>query len=118
MRWTLVLRQTNACLKRTAKSCGPDIPTLISSRPRCCRIVACDGGKKARLTEEITKEAVKPSRRECRCAGNTCSDGSSYAFFVRIRGCGCGQNTRHSLRPLISEGRIVHDSGVDYVAGR
>jgi len=27
---------------------------------------ADDGGKKARLTEEITKEAVKPSRRECR----------------------------------------------------
>jgi hypothetical protein len=25
-----------------------------------------DGGKKARLTEEITKEAVTPSRRECR----------------------------------------------------
>jgi hypothetical protein len=42
--------------RRTAKSCGPDIPTLISSRPTMLkRIVACDGGKKARLTEEITK---------------------------------------------------------------
>jgi hypothetical protein len=28
----------------------------------CLRIVACDGGKKARLTEEITKEAVKTIR--------------------------------------------------------
>jgi hypothetical protein len=30
------------------------------------RIAACDGGNKARLTEEITKEAVKPLRGECR----------------------------------------------------
>jgi hypothetical protein len=27
---------------------------------------ADDGGKKARLTEEIAKETVTPSRRECR----------------------------------------------------
>jgi hypothetical protein len=37
-----------SALSRTAKSCGSDIPTLISSWPRCFRIVACDGGKKAR----------------------------------------------------------------------
>jgi hypothetical protein len=30
------------------------------------RIAAGDGGKKARLTEEITKQAVKPLRGECR----------------------------------------------------
>jgi hypothetical protein len=28
--------------------------------------LAGDGGKKARFTEEITKETVTPSRRECR----------------------------------------------------
>jgi hypothetical protein len=31
MRWTLWVRKTGALAKRTAKSCGPDIPTLISS---------------------------------------------------------------------------------------
>jgi hypothetical protein len=40
-------------LTRTAKSCGPDIPTLISSR-RWCSHHADDGGQKARRTEEIT----------------------------------------------------------------
>jgi hypothetical protein len=34
--------------KRTAKSCGPDISTLMSSGRRCFGIAACDGGKKAR----------------------------------------------------------------------
>jgi len=41
---------------RTAKSCGPDIP-LISSPE--VMILTGDGGKKARLTRESTKEAVK-----------------------------------------------------------
>ena len=44
-------------IKRTAKSCGPDIPTLMSSWP-----CADDGGKKARLTGESTKETVKTIR--------------------------------------------------------
>src|SRR5579863_4879791 len=43
MRWTLWRRKTGGA-KRTAKSCGPDAPTLASSWPRCFRIVACDGG--------------------------------------------------------------------------
>jgi len=51
-------------LRRTAKSCGPDIPTLISSLRG--QDLASDGGNKARLTEEITKQAVKPLCGECR----------------------------------------------------
>jgi hypothetical protein len=31
MRWTLGRRKTGAALKRTAKSCGPDISTLMST---------------------------------------------------------------------------------------
>jgi hypothetical protein len=31
MRWTRVARETNALIPRTAKSCGPDAPTLASS---------------------------------------------------------------------------------------
>src|SRR5579863_8197231 len=46
--------------KRTAKSCGPDAPTLASSRPRCFRIVACDGGKKARSPRRARRKPLKP----------------------------------------------------------
>jgi hypothetical protein len=52
-----------AALSRTAKSWRPDTPTLVSSLPVTAGI---DGGNKARLTEETTKETVTPSRRECR----------------------------------------------------
>jgi hypothetical protein len=57
MRWTRgAARRT--VLTRTAKSCRPDTPTLVSS----LRISAGDGGKKARFTEETTKETVKTTR--------------------------------------------------------
>jgi hypothetical protein len=56
MRWTWS-RTRRMRVPRTAKSCGPDIPTLISS----LRVddLAGDGDKKARLTRESTKETVK-----------------------------------------------------------
>jgi hypothetical protein len=44
---------------RTAKSCGPDTLTPVSSWRRQ---TAGDGGKRARLTGESTKETVKPLR--------------------------------------------------------
>src|SRR4051794_19336129 len=50
-------------LLRTAKSCGPDTPTLVST---LAGFLQADGGKKARFTRESTKEVVQPSRRECR----------------------------------------------------
>jgi len=39
---------------RTAKTCGPDAPTLASTGDDASHH-ACDGGKKARLTRESTK---------------------------------------------------------------
>jgi hypothetical protein len=62
MRWTRQCRRDERHRSRTAKSRGPDIPTLISSGRRCSRIAACDGGKKARLTRESAKETVKTTR--------------------------------------------------------
>jgi hypothetical protein len=44
------------CCPRTEKSCGPDTLTPVSSWRRQ---TAGDGGKRARLTGESTKEAVK-----------------------------------------------------------
>jgi hypothetical protein len=53
-----------AAQPRTAKSCGPDLPTLGSSL-RATKS-AGDGGYQARHSRESTKQPLKPSRRECR----------------------------------------------------
>jgi hypothetical protein len=49
---------------RTAKACGPDTPTLVSSCAK--RVSRGDGGYQSPDTGEITLSARKPSRRECR----------------------------------------------------
>src|SRR5579872_5022027 len=73
--------------KRTAKSCGLDIPTLISSLRD--DDLAGDGGKKARLTRESAKETVKTTRvGNAGCFRCTCGDLSLCAFDFRTQGCG------------------------------
>jgi hypothetical protein len=44
--------------KRTAKPCGPDAPTLASTRDNAFALRG-DGGKKARFTRESAEQAVK-----------------------------------------------------------
>jgi hypothetical protein len=46
------VRHDERTRKRTVKACGPDAPTLASSRRMMFGIAADDGGKKARLTGE------------------------------------------------------------------
>jgi hypothetical protein len=60
-----VVRRTT--LKRTAKSCGPDAPTLAFkfAKTRVPRL-ADDGGKKARSPRRARRKPLKPSRGECR----------------------------------------------------
>jgi hypothetical protein len=48
---------------RTAKSCGPDISTLMSSLRN---LFAGDGGKKARSPGRSRSKPLKPLRGECR----------------------------------------------------
>ncbi len=56
--------------ERTAKSCGPDAPTLASS----LRISSVDdGGNKARSPGRARRKPLKPLRRECRRNRCTCS---------------------------------------------
>ena len=62
MRWTLRCRETGA-LKRTAKACGPDAPTL-ASRSRVHP--ANEGGKRARSPGRARDKLLKPLRGECR----------------------------------------------------
>jgi len=59
------MRQTSACEAdgEVVWSRYPDADIKLATM---LRIAAGDGGKKARLTEEITKQAVKPLRGECR----------------------------------------------------
>ena len=62
MRWTQISARDESADPRTAKSCGPDAPTLASSGAK--QVSRGDGGKKARLTRESTKETVKAIAQE------------------------------------------------------
>jgi hypothetical protein len=70
-------------LTRTAKSCGPDAPTLASSFAEACSarpglehaiIRVSDGGKRARSPGRSRSKPLKPLRRECRVNPVTCGD--------------------------------------------
>jgi hypothetical protein len=55
-------KRRRTMLVRTAKSCGPDAPTLASS----WRATADDGGKRARSPGRARRKPLKPLRGECR----------------------------------------------------
>jgi hypothetical protein len=68
---TLVRDAVDACCadderhgRRTAKSCGPDAPTLVSSFAEV--IPLDDGGKQARSPGRARRKPLKPLRGECR----------------------------------------------------
>jgi hypothetical protein len=64
MRWTRLHLEDEGCSPRTAKSCGPDAPTLASSFVESS---AKRRGQKSPVPEESPKETVKTIRvRECR----------------------------------------------------
>src|SRR3954452_7832034 len=56
MRWTRRGSQRRPVLLRTAKSCGPDAPTLASS---LARRIAGRGWQESPVTRESMKETVK-----------------------------------------------------------
>jgi hypothetical protein len=91
---------------RTAKSCGPDTPTLVSSSQLRS---AGDGGYQARYTGEHEDKPSKPLRRECRIASAepVCS---CACFFVHVctrdRGCSV-----HPVFPAPSVWRVKEISG-------
>ena len=64
MRWTRLHLEDERCSPRTAKSCGPDAPTLASSFVESS---AKRWWQKSPVTRESAKETVKTIRvRECR----------------------------------------------------
>jgi hypothetical protein len=76
------LHGRTACL-RTAKSCGPDTPTLVSS----WRDSADDGGNKARSPGRARRKPLKPLRREGRVSGEPVV--TNARVYYTTRGCGC-----------------------------
>jgi len=99
-------------LLRTAKSCGPDAPTLASSSRRHVGptglrqpISADDGGKRARSPGRARRKPLKPLR-----AGMPDDPGGPVAttrvhYQLRTRGYGC---SGHPAFPTPSKGREIH----------
>jgi hypothetical protein len=97
-------------LQRTAKSCGPDAPTLVSSLRSCVgptglrqNISADDGGKRARSPRRARHKLLKPLR-----AGMPGDSGVlvySCAFYQTQSAHEAAGATgiRHSPRPLLGE---------------
>src|SRR5712664_2759529 len=104
-------------LQRTAKSCGPDAPTLASSLrsrvgPTGLRqdISACDGGKRARSPGRARRKPLKPLR-----AGMPGDSGVLVVTRVRsittsAHEAAGATGIRHSPRPLRGE-RFINASG-------
>src|ERR1700732_4585211 len=99
---------------RTAKSCGPDAPTLASSLRMLCRAyrartrreAADDGGKRARSPGRARRKPLKPLR-----AGTSGDSGvlvvarvlSTNTKCTRGRGC-----HGHPAFPTPSQGRKIN----------
>jgi hypothetical protein len=110
-------RADERCCSRTAKSCGPDAPTLASSSrsrvgPTGLRqdISADDGGKRARSPGRARHKLLKPLR-----AGMPGDSGVLVVTRVRSTTIIAHETAgalgiRHSPRPLWGE-RYKHDSG-------
>jgi hypothetical protein len=96
-------------LRWTAKSCGPDIPTLISSLRG--DDLADDGGKKARSPGRARRKPLKPLRREGRVFRRTCGDYARVLYFICTRGCGCGAHPAFPAPSVIRGHKFLHDSG-------
>src|SRR3954468_5437749 len=101
MRWAqgiaawLHVARTNGSL-RTAKSCGPDTPTLVSSAVRLKRIVATWWPTSPGHQGDHVYTVPPVGLGRPRVVGHTC--GTSPVHFFRRRATGAA-SARPSLRP-------------------
>src|ERR1700728_2799281 len=87
--------------KRTAKACGPDAPTLASSRwKQFCR----RRRQPSPVTGESTKETVKTIARGMPGVSGVTVVTNARVYYTPRAAAGAS-SARHSLRPLIDEGR-------------
>src|ERR1700723_1167883 len=100
---------------RTAKSCGPDAPTLASSS-RGAELLGGEGGNKARSPGRARRKPLKPSR-----AGMPGDSGATVVTNARAyystRAAAGASGTRHSPLPSWGSatpslgGSIMHQLG-------
>ena len=76
---------------RTAKACGPDLPTLGSSRRRCLRIAPATVARKARTPRRARHKPKTIAQGAPACSAVPVVS-NSCAFYLCTRGCGCGQH--------------------------
>jgi hypothetical protein len=101
MRWTRAAPKTRALIPRTAKSCGPDAPTLVSS---FAKQFARRRWQESPVTGESAKETVKTIAQ-----GRPGETGEPVVtmlvcFYYFAREAAGAAGTRLSLRPLFFEG--------------
>ena len=104
------MRWTQAVLLTRARTCGRRSRVVLTPRrwrQVSRRYLRGDGGKKARLTGESTKETVKTIARGMPgCSGVLVVTNSCTLFFI-VREAAGASSARHSLRPLFSGGPNV-----------
>src|SRR5216683_1925609 len=107
-------------LLRTAKSCGPDAPTLASSSRSCVgptglrqNISADDGGKRARSPGRARHTPLKPLRAGMPGDSGVLVVTRALLLLQSAHEAAGAAGTRHSPRPLFSPGAKdkCNDSG-------
>jgi hypothetical protein len=100
MRWTRAARLTRAPVLRTAKPCGPDAPTLASSRAEV-------SARRWWQTSPVTRESAEKTVKTIACGNAGCPGvlvvTNACAFYLCARGCGC---SGHPAFPTPFVGRI------------
>ena len=91
---------------RTAKSCGPDAPTLASS---VAEVSARRRWQTSPVTGESAKQLLKPSRAGMPGVPGATVVTNARAYYHYTRGCGCNGHPAFPT-PSLGEG-FKHNSG-------
>ena len=103
-----------AASPRTAKSCGPDVPTLISTRDDA--IASHGDGDKSPVSGESTKETVKTIAREMPdLRWPVVTSSCAFIFHARLR-----VRVKHPAfpAPSVFRGNYFNDPDACCVAGK
>ena len=112
MRWTLVVRETNAPTsgRRSRVVLMPRRWRQLATMLRIAR----GWWQESPITRESAKEAVKTIRAgKAGSLRRTCGDYARVLIFFRTRGCGCCPGIRLSLRPLFLRDTVHEQLGRD-----
>jgi hypothetical protein len=98
---------------RTAKSCGPDTPTLVSSLAVTIRETT--GARKPGSPGRARRTPLKPPRREGRMFGQSCGD--CRQLFYLLAGHGCGLHPAFPAPSVFGGTTKDPQPGRDHAAG-